>query len=319
MDLDGTLVATDTLWESVVLAVRNTPGRCPSLVMALGRGRAGFKGALADAVLPDASTLPYRDPVLDYVRAARADGRPVYLVTAADQRIADRVAEHLGVFDEAIGTASGENMKAARKAAFLVERFGDNGFEYLGDSSADLEVWKRAADATAVAPKGSVLSSLRASKPEAQVLVEPPKGRLRAMVKALRPHQWAKNVLLFLPAILAHRYDDPASMLRVTLAFACFSLCASSVYVTNDLLDLEQDRQHRSKRRRPFASGALDIPTGILLAALTFGVGALTSALFLGLRFTLVLLGYVVITSAYSVYLKRKMIVDVVTLASLFT
>lgn len=319
VDLDGTLVATDTLWESAVLAVRNVPLACPGLALSLFSGKAGFKAALAGRVLPDASTLPYRATVLEYIRAARSRGRSVYLVTAADQRIADRVAEHLEVFDEAIGTTDGRNLRSARKAELLVERFGDKGFEYVGDSAADLGVWPKAGKGALVAAKPSVEAAAKAILPDVEVLVPRASGRLKAIFKALRPHQWSKNALLFLPALLAHQYGDPDVMLRVLIAFVCFSLCASSVYVVNDLLDLEQDRVHRTKKKRPFASGALSIPTGLALGAGTFGIGVIAALLFLPLSFVLVLLGYVAITTAYSVFLKRKIIVDVVTLASLFT
>lgn len=319
VDLDGTLVATDTLWESVVLAVRNAPLACPGLALSLLSGKAGFKAALAGRVLPDASTLPYREPVLAYIRSARASGRAVYLVTAADQRIADRVAEHLGVFDEAIGTHEGRNLKAENKAALLVERFGEKRFEYVGDSAADLGVWPKAGKGALVSAKPAVESAAKAALPDIEVLVPRAKSKLKPFVKALRPHQWAKNALLFLPAILAHQYGNPAVMLQVALAFACFSLCASSVYVVNDLLDLEQDRLHRSKKKRPFASGALGIPVGLAMGLGTFAAGVGAALALLPLKFVFVLLGYVAITSAYSVYLKRKMIVDVVTLASLFT
>lgn len=319
VDLDGTLVATDTLWESVVLAVRNQPLACPGLAASLSQGRAALKGALAERVLPDAATLPYREEVLAHIRAAKAEGRAVYLVTAADQRIADGVAAHLGEFDEAIGTSGGRNLKAEEKAALLVERFGERGFEYLGDSEADLVVWPKAAKAVAVSPNARVEQAARRKVPGIEVIAPRERSKNKAIIKALRPHQWAKNALLFLPAILAHQYGDLGVMFQVALAFACFSLCASSVYVFNDLLDLEQDRVHRSKRKRPFAAGRLSIPFGLALGTGCLGIGVLSALILLPIEFTGVLLGYVIITSAYSVYLKRKMIVDVVTLASLFT
>lgn len=319
VDLDGTLVATDTLWESVILAVRNRPLESPALALKVFSGKAGFKAALAERVLPDPPTLPYREPVLAYLRDAKSEGRPIYLVTAADQRIADGVSEHLGLFDEVYGTREGHNLRSENKAAFLVERFGEGGFEYLGDSSADLAVWPKAGKSVLVSPSKGVESAARKLVPDAEVLAPRSTSAARAMLKAMRPHQWAKNVLLFVPVILSHQYTNVPLMLSVLLAMFCFSLCASSVYVVNDLLDLEQDRMHRTKRKRPFAAGTLSIPAGLALGLGCLVVGVGLAVAFLPMSFVAVLLGYVAITSVYSVYLKRKLIVDVVTLASLFT
>lgn len=319
VDLDGTLVATDTLWESIILAVRNRPLESPAIALNVLGGKARLKAALAEKVLPDPPTLPYREPVLTYLREAKAEGRPIYLVTAADQRIADGVAEHLGLFDEAHGTRDGHNLRSSNKATFLVEQFGEGGFEYLGDSSADLAVWPKAGKAVLVGASKSVEAAAKKSMPDAEVLVPSPSNTLRAMLKAMRPHQWTKNILLFVPVFLSHQYTDVSLMLKVLLAMFCFSLCASSVYVVNDLLDLEQDRLHRTKRKRPFASGALSIPTGLVLSLGCLVVGVGLAVAFLSPSFVAILLGYVAITSVYSVYLKRKLIVDVVTLASLFT
>ncbi len=318
IDLDGTLVATDTLWESILLFLKEHPFSSPLLLVWFFLGRAEFKRRIAARVLPSAAALPYRASVQQLVLTAREEGRPVYLVTAADQRIADSVAAHLETFDGAFGTEDGRNLKGKAKAAFLEERFGREGFDYAGDSSSDIAVWQAAASRYAVGASSSTLTKAR--RDGEVVEIEGRSGkRLRSMIRALRPHQWAKNALLFVAAIVGHRYTDPWLMLDVLTGFFAFSLCASSVYVVNDLFDLESDRQHRSKRRRPLASGAITIPEGIVLGVGVLALGLGISMVFLGVAFTLTLLGYLATTTAYTFYLKRKLLVDTITLALLFT
>ncbi len=318
MDLDGTLIATDVLWESVLLLVRKAPTALLAAPFWALEGRATFKRRLAEHVQPNPAALPYRAEVVQLVEAARRDGRKVLLVTASDQAVADAVAEHLGLFDEALGSDGQRNLKGTKKGQYLAERFGKGGFDYAGDSSADLGVWSQAHRGHAVAASPSTVRRARAEgNVEPLPLVTP--GSLRAAIRALRPHQWAKNVLLFVPAILAHRYRDPGVLFHLVLAFFSFSLCASSVYVLNDLLDLESDRQHRSKKRRPLASGALSIPSGIALGIGALAAGLGVAVVWLPLGFQLALLGYLALTTAYSVFLKRKLLLDVIMLALLFT
>jgi 4-hydroxybenzoate polyprenyltransferase/phosphoserine phosphatase len=319
VDLDGTLIATDTLWESLLLLMKRRPLVLIRLLVSLvGGGRAAFKQKMADAVLPDPATLPYRPEVLAFIAEARSAGRSTHLVTAADERIARSVADHLGVFDSYSGTSAGRNLKGRRKRDYLEERFGARSFDYIGDSSADLVVWELAGRAYMVNVSPSVKSKARRLGEPVEVCPRAP-FRLKPWIKELRPHQWMKNVLLFVPAILAHRYTELAILRDLILAFFAFSFCASSVYVANDLLDLESDRQHRSKKNRPLASGALTIPQGMALgvAALVAGLGI--SYFTLSTSFTLAVLGYIALTTVYTVYLKQKLLLDVIVLALLFT
>jgi 4-hydroxybenzoate polyprenyltransferase len=256
--------------------------------------------------------------VLEVVRGAREAGRQVLLVTASDQRVADAVGRHLGLFDEVVGSDGARNLKGPEKARYLEGRFGAQGFDYVGDSMADLPVFAAAGRALVVGASTGVVAAARGVARDVEVIALEPRSKARALVKALRPHQWMKNLLLFVAPMLAH-VREPERLLEVVVAFLAFSFTASSVYVLNDLLDLEQDRQHRSKKNRPFAAGTLSIPLGLALfpAVMVAGVG-LAAALLPG-RFTLALLGYLALTTVYSVYLKRKLIVDVLTLAMLFT
>ena len=318
VDLDGTLVATDVTLEALIEFLKAAPWKLFSLVAALMSGRPALKRYLAHHVTIDASTLPYRPRVLGEMRRARADGRRVLLVTASDQSVADAVGAHVDLIDEAIGTQSEINLKGRHKAEYLVSRFGAEGFQYLGDSSADLPVWGAAGEALMVAPSASTQRRAERSVANARVLVERP-NKVRAAIKELRPHQWAKNVLLFVPLYFAHQYTNPDLVFRALMAFLSFSFAASSIYVLNDLVDLSADRLHRSKRNRPLAAGTISIANGVLLSAAALIVSILLAILFVSPRFIWVVLGYVALTTAYSFFLKQKMIIDVLTLASLFT
>ena len=318
VDLDGTLIASDALWESFILLLKTKPWLLPLVPLWYGRGKAQMKRKLVGLVQPNPAALPYRAEVIAYIEEAKHAGRPAYLVTASDQAIADGVGTHLGLFDEVIGSDGHNNLKGDKKAAYLEDRFGKGGFDYVGDSPADVPLWSSSHTAVAVDPGSGVGAKARRANERAEVIEPKVMAAPKAVLKALRPHQWLKNVLLFVAPLLAHRTELDL-WIQVVLAFVAFSLTASSVYVLNDLLDLESDRQHRTKKRRPFASGALSIQAGLLLFPIVLSTGLIISVLMLPVAFTAALLGYWGLTTAYSFYLKRKMVIDVLTLAALFT
>ncbi len=311
-------MATDTTAESIIEVLKAGPWRLFSLVAKVMSGRPALKRYLAARARVDASALPYREEVLSEMRRARAEGRPVLLVTASDQSTADAVANHVGLIDEAVGTHTDTNLKASHKAEYLVTRFGSGGFSYVGDSSADLPVWNAAGEAIMVAPSASTRRRAERTVQRSRVLVERP-DKLRAAIKELRPHQWAKNLLLFVPLYFAHQYTNARLVFTAVMAFFSFSFAASSIYVMNDLVDLTADRLHRSKRHRPLAAGVLSIGDGIALASLSLALSVGLALAFVNLKFLWVVFGYVILTTAYSFFLKQQMIVDVLTLASLFT
>jgi 4-hydroxybenzoate polyprenyltransferase/phosphoserine phosphatase len=319
LDLDGTLLRTDTLVESVLRLAAGTPLALAGVLGSLRHGRAAFKRRVAGAIHLDPATLVYNDEVLALAHAARAAGRQVFLVTAADQSVADGIAAHLALFDGVYASDGTRNLKGVAKAAFLVERFGAGGFDYAGDAEADLAVWRDAAKAIVVAPDTVFLKRIRTVCADVQVLGEAPTplGRARVWARALRVHQWAKNVLVFVPMFAAHQLGAP-TLWRAVTAFVAFSLCASSVYVLNDLLDLPHDRQHPTKRHRPFASAALPLGQAPAMIALCLG-GGFVLALTLPLRFLLMLAVYYACTVTYSFGLKRKPVWDVIMLALLYT
>jgi 4-hydroxybenzoate polyprenyltransferase/phosphoglycolate phosphatase-like HAD superfamily hydrolase len=320
IDLDGTLLRTDSLVEAMLRLAARAPFKLLALLPALlTAGRAAFKSRIAEAESLQPGSLIYNDDVLALARAARAAGRPVYLVTAADASVADAVAAHTNVFDGVFASDGVLNLKGRAKAHFLVEKFGAQGFDYVGDAAADVPVWREARQAYVVAPNAALLRQARAAAAGVLTLGIAPSltERARRWAKALRVHQWAKNVLIFLPVVAGHRFDG-LTLIRAAAAFAAFSLCASSVYLLNDLLDLPHDRLHPTKRHRPFASGALDLTQAPALMAVCLG-GGFAIALLLPPRFMLMLAVYYVCTLTYSLGLKRRAVWDVMMLAGLYT
>jgi len=318
IDLDGTLIRSDTLLESVLELFKQHPVATLQLPFWLARGRAYLKARIAERAPIAVETLPYREEFVAWVRDESAT-RPVVLVTAAHRRIADAVARHLGMFREVIATGD-VNLKAQRKAQALIDRFGAKAFDYAGNDDADLPVWRQARQAIVVGARPSVARHARADATVAREFEpQPPLShRLLAWMRALRLYQWVKNVLVFVAPAAAHRLLEPQALSASVLAFIAFGLAASAIYLINDLLDLPSDRRHPRKRSRPFASGRLPLASGVIAAPILLA-GAFWLAATLGLAFTLTLLAYVACTTAYSVWLKRKTFIDVALLAALYT
>jgi 4-hydroxybenzoate polyprenyltransferase len=310
VDLDGTLIKTDLLHESLIALIREDPGALLSIPGWLAQGRAAFKHAVAERGTIDVGTLPYNPAVLAQMETARAERRPVVLTTAAAPQLATAVAAHLGLFDAVISSDATTNLSGPAKAARLVETYGHSGFDYIGNDTADLPVWKAARHALLV---GNAALDKHATR------IAPRAPTLRPFIKALRPVQWLKNLLVFVPLLAGQKLGDPALFFAACVAFIAFSLTASSVYLVNDLLDLAADRRHHRKSARPFASGALPVKVGIFAAPLLVGGGITLGVVFLPPLFLIVLGGYLLLTSLYSFWLKRYVIVDVILLAGLYT
>lgn len=325
VDLDGTLISTDLLWEALRALLRERPSSIALGPLWLARGRARLKGEWAERVRLPVDTLPYRADVLAYVDRARAEGRPVVLASASPRSWVEDVARHLGVFDDVLATDGDVNLKAGAKGraieAHVAARGPQAGFEYVGDSSADLDIWRRAGRATVVAGSRRLAGRLAREGLPVERLGDPPRAgeRARAIVRAMRPHQWAKNALLLLPLLLAHRIADVEHIVRVGVAIATFCGVASGTYLLNDVMDVDADRRHPRKRARPFASGALPLSVGFALGPALI-VGALAvSAWLLPAACTGMLAGYALLTSAYTFYFKEMLLLDVMVLAGLYT
>lgn len=316
VNLDGTLVRTEMLSESFW----STFGRdwlSPFLSLsALLRGRAALNRHLALSSAIDVSGLPYNLMVIAFVREWRKLGGRTALVTAGGGQIVEAVAEYLGLFDEVHGADGVLNLRGSTKVEFLVSRFGEAGFAYIGNGADDLPVWKRAAKAITVNASPSLRRNVEQCCGEVEHLETTPTA-YAAYLRTMRPHQWLKNALVFLPMLASHRVDELV-ILSSLLAFLCFSLIASSVYILNDLLDLSADRAHPRKKERPLASGSISIAHGTLMAAGLLAVGV-TLSWSLGPAFLLVMVAYYALSLAYSLYLKRRIVVDIFVLAALYT
>jgi 4-hydroxybenzoate polyprenyltransferase len=319
VDLDGTLIRSDVLIESGFAYLKSAPLRFYQPLVWLARGgKPALKAGLAENTNVDVTVLPYDPQVLDWLREEREAGRPLVLATASHERYAHAIADHLGLFDRTFATANGVNLSSHRKRDKLVAEFGERNFDYAGNSHDDVAVWQSAARAYVVNPSSGVERAARKIGNVERVIESRPPA-LRTWSKSLRLHQWLKNLLIVVPLLAAHKLTSPELIVSALLAFLAFGLCASSVYLLNDLLDLEDDRHHPTKRKRPLASGALPLTWGVgLFPVLLAGAFALT-ALFLPWRFGAVLLGYYALTLAYSMFLKRQVMVDVVVLALLYT
>jgi 4-hydroxybenzoate polyprenyltransferase/phosphoserine phosphatase len=318
VDLDGTLILSDMLVENLFLFLRLHPLRLLEIIGWLLRGKAYFKTRLTDEVMPDISRLPYNQPLIEWLRMCREAGASLVLATATDVRLARRIVDHLGLFDHVLGTEPGRNLSARTKRDALVARYGEQGFEYVGNSRADLPVWLSAAAIHVANPEFGVLAAARRLGPVDNIFDQRP-AYPGSLFKALRVHQWLKNFLIFVPLLASHRVFEPALVVQGLIAFTAFGACASSVYLLNDLLDLQDDRQHRTKRLRPLAAGTLPVKHALFfipaLLSLAFGLAAaLLPPAFVGL-----LAGYYALTLAYSLWLKRVVMLDVVTLALLYT
>ncbi|MBI5531255.1 MAG: UbiA family prenyltransferase [Deltaproteobacteria bacterium] len=317
VDLDGTLVTTDTLGESVVLLLRRLPWLCFLLPLWLLGGRAAFKAAVADRVSLDPAALPYRHDLLKALRFSRDKGRKLVLATAADLRIAQSVADHLGIFDAVHGSQGARNLKASEKGDLLCATYGKGGFDYVGDSTADAPIFALAAQGYLVgATRGAIAAANGLAS--VKVLSRRP-SLLRAIVKELRLHQWSKNALVVVPLVLAPGAPNTPMLVRAMLAFLSFSCCASAGYVLNDLLDMGADRAHPTKRNRPFASGALPVLMGVPLLVALLGASFGLAGAFSSPSFVVMLGLYFAGTLSYSLFFKRKLMLDVLMLAGLYT
>jgi len=320
VDLDGTLIASDVTYESVLSGIKRNPAillRMPGLLI---RGRAALKRAVASEVAPDVRLLPYRHEVLNFLRKQRWAGRRVILATASDRRYAESIAKELGLFDDTIATDGRVNLKGPKKLSAIQEycrAHGYSSFAYVGDSVADLAIWKEAAEVHVVAPGPLVRMATRQFDKPVQ-FHDTRHGVARAALRAMRPQQWIKNLLLFVPLLLAHRWGELDKVIACCVGFIAFSACASAVYLLNDLLDIEADRHHPTKKDRPFASGRLPIQYGpfFSLGLLTLGFGL--SLLALPLPFAGFLALYVLVNCLYSFWLKRKLAIDVIVLAGMY-
>jgi len=318
VDMDGTLLSTDVLWEMLIRLMGTRPWLLLSAPFWLMKGKAFFKRQLIARITLNPALLPYHKPVVAYLTRERQKGREIILATASDQGVAEAVARHVGLFSAVLASDGVVNLTGHAKLSAIRQHANGIAFDYVGNSQTDLPIWQQASRAILVQPSRHTLRKAgRTSSIEAVLCPRLP--LLRVFLRTLRVHQWSKNALLLVPLLLAHKISDPQRVTSAILAFVAFSLAASGVYIINDLLDLESDRQHPTKRSRPLAAGLLPIPFALATAllAITSSMGiavVLLPRLFIGM-----LLLYQATTMAYSFALKRIAVLDVFVLAGLYT
>jgi 4-hydroxybenzoate polyprenyltransferase len=317
VDLDGTLVRTDTFVASVLESMCRRPSSLWSIARALVRGRAFAKRLAAMRGTLDVTSLPYNQQLLQYLREQKAAGCRLILATGADSSIATDVAAHLQIFDEVISSDGETNVTGERKARVIKAVLGSAPFTYAGNSHTDLSIWLRSQSAILVDAPTACSRKLAAAGISVQREFKTKSLTVRLLSRCIRVHQWSKNILILLPLVLAHQVLNPVLLVRALVSFLAFSFCASSLYILNDLLDSQADRLHPTKRSRPLASGEISVGTGIAIG-LVLLAAAIVLSLFLPAMARILLAGYAVFSFTYSFVLKRMLFLDVVSLALLY-
>jgi len=319
VDLDGTLVRTDTLLEAFIKMVKRQPLTLFASVWWLRRGRSYFKHQIGRRVSIDPRLLPYNQAVLQWIKQEKATGRQICLATGSDNQIARSIADHLQIFDQVIGSDGTNNVAGQGKADALVKRFGHKNYDYAGNSRADLPVWRAARQAIIVnAPPAVAASADRLGNVVKKINNSPNTSTFDISLRSIRVHQWVKNFLLLVPLFASHQFTDSVLLIRALVGMVVFSLTASAVYLLNDMLDLESDRSHPQKKNRPLAAGLISIDRAAALAVALLFISLVVSYFFLPLSFLLLLLIYLVLNFGYSVSLKKILWVDVIVLSGFY-
>lgn len=316
VDLDGTLVRTDTLIESLFLFIKKNPVNLFKCLVWLWLGKSRFKERLARQVDLNVDTLPYNAQLLAYLKDESAT-KKIHLCTAANHKIAESIARHIGIFSSIFASDNNQNLRGQNKADRLVNEFGEKGFVYAGNEQQDMAIWKHAAAAIVVTNSTSLIRKVKKTTPVIHHYPAQTPG-ISKYLRSLRLHQWVKNILIFIPLFLAHKYTDISSYIDVMTGFVAFGLIASVNYMLNDLADLDSDRRHATKRNRPFASGELPIATGLVLIPFLLIVG-LTLSYLVGMDFLLYITVYLFVTLVYTYIAKSIVILDIIVLAVLYT
>ena len=313
VDLDDTFIKTDALHEYLISAIKKSPIMFFKCIFWLLKGRSYLKSQLVRNVQLNIDQLPYNEELIEFLKDKSSKGRGVYLVSASNTDIVQKVIRKFDFFSGGYGSTESLNLKGENKASFLAQEFGEKGFDYIGDCAADIPIWKRANECFLVGPKSEKsFSSIKFTK-----VFKFKKNSIGSMIKAMRVYQWAKNLLIFAPMILAHKYTDSSTWINSVLGFVSFSFMASSIYLLNDLADMPADRDHYKKKNRPLASGSLSIPRGIILLITLITTSFYISS-YLPSKFCLILVGYTVLNLGYSFKLKKVPIVDVILLSAFY-
>lgn len=317
VDLDGTLIRSDSLWELILRALRHNPLYILLIPILLLKGKCFLKRRLSEKFGKFIKNLPFNSDVISYIVKRKKSGDKIWLVTACDRQLAKSIAEKTGLFDGIYGSSESINLRGERKAAFCESTFGVGNFDYIGDSLADLPVWEKSSTPVIVGSKNFTEKIQNKLGKKAVAIESGSEISLRNALKAARVYQWVKNTLIFVALISSHRYFIWGDVKNSIMAFFAFCFCASALYILNDLLDIESDRTHPSKHKRPFASGALPIYFGFLLIAV-FASASICMCASLPYDFTIIVFAYAAITMGYSFLFKRIPFIDVAVLSGLY-
>lgn len=319
VDLDGTLIKSDLLFETASALIIKSPAKLFHIIRLALSSRSLLKSYLAESVAIDPSLLPFNQEVIALLKDEKLKGRKIILATASNSIPANLTATHLNLFDEIFASEKNLNLKSHDKKQLLEIKFGKGGFDYIGNDYADIPIWKSARKAYLVSTSRQLISRVNRIGNLDAVIHSGKPPLLQPLIKSMRPHQWLKNLLIFIPLFAAQLYSNIPSILSAFLAFIAFGLTASSAYVLNDLVDINDDRRHPRKKFRPFAAGNISLIYGWVLWPTLLVAALLISFLSLPKAFVTVLTTYLFLTLAYSFILKRKVIVDALTLAALYT
>lgn len=317
IDLDGTLIHSDLLYESTLKLLKSNPFFLLILPFWLIQGKAAFKRKIAERCQLATELLPYNEGFIDWLKSESSKGRSLILCSASDELLVTPVAEYLGLFQHVMASNAKTNLKGSIKAQRLLEQYGQHQFDYAGNSQADLQVWKHAHKAIVVNANKRLLKLTQKRIPIDKIFPAPPISWIE-ITQLFRVHQWLKNLLLFVPLFAAHQLTEMQNWLILIQAFLAYSLIASSVYIANDMLDLESDRHHTRKKQRPFASGKISLVYGALLAPCLLCIAS-TLAFQINSAFFICLLCYFCLSSIYSIKLKSLLLIDCIVLALLYT
>jgi 4-hydroxybenzoate polyprenyltransferase/phosphoserine phosphatase len=318
VDLDGTLIKTDLLFESASRFILSYPFYIFRLLLWLLKGKANLKSKLAQFYQVDPESLPYNTELISWLSEQKSAGRMIVLATASHKVLAQKVANHLNLFDEVIATDD-VNIKSQVKRDQLVVKYGEKGFDYVGNSKCDLPVWRSAKNSYVVNASRSLIRKTDFVSDCSSVPRNKNSSVIRNLVNEVRPHQWSKNVLVFIPLLASHLYNDEQSFANAMVGFIAFCLVASSVYILNDIIDISVDRAHESKRYRPLASGNLSLLYGWIAWPFLSFIGIFLASYAISFEFVMVLVFYYLVTIVYSVWLKKVHLADVLVLACLYT
>ncbi len=316
VDLDGTLIKTDILFESILIFIKKNPLNIFKLFSWLLNGRLFLKKKLSEIVCPSVENLPYNKDVINFIHKKKQEGFKIILATATINTIANKISNYLNIFDDVVAS-SNENLSGKYKEAALVSMFGKNNFEYIGNSTKDVNVWESSSKCHLVKPTKKILNKIKSRK-LGEIFVNN-LSFLKIFFSAIRIHQWVKNILLFIPLAAAHLLFEIDLLINGLIAFLCFGLCASSIYLFNDLIDIEDDRNHEDKRNRQLAAGNLTIMGALFLIAVLLTISFTFSYILLPINFLLIILLYIFINIFYSIYLKNIILLDLFLLAFLYT